>query len=89
MRFHSAVKLAEYEPKTATWRVVIVDQKTGREFQKRSRLLVSAVGALSTPKSCDIPGAENFNGRLFHSAQWDHSFDYKDKEVVCIGKLWK
>lgn len=66
---------------------MIEDEKTGGQFQKRSRFLVSGVGALSNPKTCDIPGAENFTGRLFHSARWDHSFDYKDKEVVCVGKF--
>jgi cation diffusion facilitator CzcD-associated flavoprotein CzcO len=86
VRFHSAVKLAEYEPEKATWRVVVEDQRTGRTSQRRSRFLVSAVGALSTPKSCEIPGADNFTGRLFHSARWDHSFDYKDKEVICVGE---
>ncbi|KAE8343328.1 hypothetical protein BDV24DRAFT_173060 [Aspergillus arachidicola] len=85
VRFHSAVVLAEYDPETATWKVVIEDQRTKRKFQKRCRILISAVGALSVPKKCDIPGTENFKGRLFHSAQWDHAFDYKDKEVICVG----
>ncbi|KAF9893503.1 hypothetical protein FE257_010815 [Aspergillus nanangensis] len=85
VQFHSAVKLAEYEPETATWKVVIENQKTGRRFHKRCRILVSAVGALSVPRGCDIPGADKFTGRLFHSAQWDHSFDYTDKNVVCVG----
>lgn len=86
MRFHTAVKLADYERETATWKVVIEDQRSGRQFTKRCKILVSAVGALSVPRSCDIPGAEDFKGHLFHSAQWDHTFDYKDKDVVCIGK---
>lgn len=52
---------------------------------KRCKILVSAVGALSTPKKCEIPGAEDFQGKLFHSAQWDHSFDWKNKNVVVVG----
>jgi cation diffusion facilitator CzcD-associated flavoprotein CzcO len=86
VRLHSAVVLAEYDPETATWKVVIEDQRTKRKFQKRCRILISAVGALSVPKKCDIPGTENFKGRLFHSAQWDHDFDYKNKEVICVGE---
>jgi hypothetical protein len=27
-------------------------------------------------------------GRLFHSAQWDHSFDWAAKDVVVIGEIW-
>lgn len=67
-------------------KLVIEDQRTKDQIQKRCRILVSAVGALSIPKKCDIPGAGNFMGRLFHSAQWDHSFDYKNKEVISVGE---
>jgi cation diffusion facilitator CzcD-associated flavoprotein CzcO len=86
VRFHSAVVLAEYDPETASWKVVIEDQRTKHRIHKRCRILVSAIGVLSTSKRCDIPGAENFKGRLFHSALWDHGFDYKDKEVICVGE---
>ena len=48
-------------------------------------MLVSAVGALSVPKECETPGASNFQGPLFHSAKWDHSFDWKNKDVVVLG----
>ncbi|KAE8373493.1 hypothetical protein BDV26DRAFT_296878 [Aspergillus bertholletiae] len=85
VRFHSAVVLAEYDTETASWKVVIEDQRTKHKIQKRCRILISATGALSVPKKCDIPGTENYKGRLFHSAQWDHGFDYKDKEVICVG----
>ena len=89
VRFHAAVKTADYEPETATWRVVIEDQKSKRQVTKRCRILVSAVGGLSIPRKCDIPGVENFGGSVFHSAEWDHSFDYSGKNVVCVGKLTK
>jgi cation diffusion facilitator CzcD-associated flavoprotein CzcO len=84
VRFHSTLKSAEYEPEPATWKVIIEDQRKVL-IQKRCKILISAVGALSIPKQCDIPGAERFKGHLFHSAKWDHSFDYKNKEVICIG----
>ena len=42
-------------------------------------------GSLSVPKECETPGASNFQGPLFHSAKWDHSFDWKNKDVVALG----
>lgn len=86
VRFETIVTGAEYESETAVWRVTIEDLRTYRKFQKRCKILISAVGTLSTPKGCDIPGAETYQGRLFHSATWDHSFDYEGKDVVCIGR---
>jgi cation diffusion facilitator CzcD-associated flavoprotein CzcO len=46
---------------------------------------VSAAGALSDPKTPEIEGIDRFQGRMFHSAQWDHEYDLKDKRVAVIG----
>ncbi|KAK2794813.1 hypothetical protein FQN52_007584 [Onygenales sp. PD_12] len=83
--FNSTVETADFDETTGTWLVTILDQKTGRLQQRRAKILVSAVGALSVPKECDIKGAGNFKGKLFHSAKWDHSFDWAGKEVVVVG----
>lgn len=48
-------------------------------------MLVSCVGTISIPKDCTIPGHEKYQGSMFHSARWDHSFDMKDKRVAVIG----
>jgi cation diffusion facilitator CzcD-associated flavoprotein CzcO len=85
--FGSTVLKAEFGEATGTWRTMILDRKTGRTQEMRSRVLIAAVGALSVPKGCDIKGAERYKGRLFHSAQWDHSFDWSNKEVVVIGSV--
>src|SRR5689334_4851064 len=39
----------------------------------RTRILISAAGALSDPRLPDIEGIDRFRGRMFHSARWDHS----------------
>lgn len=85
VRFHTELETADWERETASWVVQLKDGKTGRSYTRRSKILVSAVGSLSTPKGCDIPGVDSFKGRIFHSAKWDHTFDYKGKEIVCIG----
>ncbi len=50
-----------------------------------SKTFVSATGGLSRPKLPEIKGIENFKGKLFHSAKWDHSYDFKGKKVALIG----
>lgn len=86
VRFHSIVEKAEWNEESKVWTVTILDLKTKERRTKRAKILVSAVGALSVPKKCDVPGAENFQGPMFHSAEWDHKLDWKDKEVVVLGK---
>ncbi|EEU40014.1 uncharacterized protein NECHADRAFT_32214 [Fusarium vanettenii 77-13-4] len=85
VRFNSTVQSARWDETSGTWGVICLDAKTGKLTTRRSKVLVSAVGALSIPKACTIPGASDFTGRIFHTAQWDHSFDWNGKEVVMIG----
>ena len=51
----------------------------------RARVLISAAGALSDPRTPDIEGLEDFQGHTFHSAQWDHDYDVTGKRVAVIG----
>lgn len=51
----------------------------------RSQFLVSAIGQLHIPKTPEISGAASFQGASFHSAEWDHSFDYAGKRIGVIG----
>ena len=50
-----------------------------------SQFLVSAIGQLHIPKTPEIPGADGFEGVSFHSATWDHSYDYKNKRIAVVG----
>ncbi|GAP89411.1 putative flavin monooxygenase FMO [Rosellinia necatrix] len=84
-RFQSVVTSADWEESSGTWLVSIKDLKTLEIYERRCKILISAVGILSIPNKCDIPGVASFKGRMFHTSEWDHSFDWKDKEVVVIG----
>ena len=87
VRFHCIVEQAAWDDDSKIWTVTVLDFTTKTRSVRRAKILVSAVGALSVPKKCDIPGAENFQGPLFHSAEWDHSFSWKGKDVVVLGKI--
>ena len=48
-------------------------------------ILVMATGPLSEPVVPDLSGLRGFDGRVFHSARWDHSYDLRGKRVAVIG----
>jgi cation diffusion facilitator CzcD-associated flavoprotein CzcO len=50
-----------------------------------AEVVIFAVGQLHKPNSPDIPGVENFPGSVFHSAEWDHKIDRKNKRISVIG----
>jgi cation diffusion facilitator CzcD-associated flavoprotein CzcO len=51
----------------------------------KAQFVVNATGPLSTPVIPSFDGIETFKGKSFHSNNWDHDFDYKNKNVAIIG----
>lgn len=49
----------------------------------RAKIVVSCVGGLVEPNPFpQVPGAETFEGDIFHSARWRENVDLNDKNVV-------
>jgi cation diffusion facilitator CzcD-associated flavoprotein CzcO len=48
-------------------------------------LVVAGMGVLVEPKLPDIPGIEDFEGAIFHTAQWDHEHDLAGERVAVVG----
>jgi cation diffusion facilitator CzcD-associated flavoprotein CzcO len=48
-------------------------------------IVVSGSGGLSEPRLPDIPGIDDFQGEIFHSARWNHDYDLTGKRVAVIG----
>ncbi|KAK3298714.1 uncharacterized protein B0H64DRAFT_439154 [Chaetomium fimeti] len=81
-----ACTAAEWLEDAFLWRVYFVDRESGRSYVKHARFLITAVGFCDVPNGAeDIRDVQNFDGRLFHSANWDHSFDFHNKSVVVVG----
>jgi cation diffusion facilitator CzcD-associated flavoprotein CzcO len=80
VRLNTSVTSAAFDEEKALWRVTTAD---GSHWT--CRVLITAVGGLSTPSIPDIPGLQAFEGKVFHSAQWDHGLDLKGKRVAVVG----
>jgi cation diffusion facilitator CzcD-associated flavoprotein CzcO len=78
IRFNTAVTSADHSPDG--WQVSTADGE-----RLRFDVLVSAVGQLSRPAMPTIPGVDEFRGRSFHSAHWDHDHDLTGRRVAVIG----
>lgn len=80
VRFGRAATGAHFDPTTARWTVHL---HTGETLSARH--LVMATGPLHVPQVPAIKGLERFQGRVFHSARWDHGYDLAGKRVASIG----
>src|SRR5215212_979007 len=79
IRLNTTVTGAAWEEGDARW---VVETSAGTV---RARVLISAAGALSDPKTPEIDGLGEFEGHTFHSAQWDHDHDLRGRRVAVIG----
>ena len=57
----------------------------GSEETLVTNVVISAVGAFTTPKFPPIPGLHEFDGPMVHTSQWDPTIDLEDKRVAVIG----
>ncbi|KAF2009747.1 NAD(P)-binding protein [Aaosphaeria arxii CBS 175.79] len=76
---------ASWNKETNKWDVKFRDCKTGLEFVRSAAVFISAVGGISYPRDVKFPGMEKFQGAMFHTAKWDHSYNYKGKRLAVIG----
>lgn len=84
VRFSTDVTGAEWDDRSATWRVAIRSVDGGKETLS-ARGLICAVGQFSNPVIPDIKGANDFDGPAFHTADWRDDVDLTGKRVGVIG----
>jgi cation diffusion facilitator CzcD-associated flavoprotein CzcO len=77
IRFRQQVTGLHFDETTGRWRVL-----TASGLQYDARHVVLATGPLHVPHIPRIPGLERFKGRVFHSAQWDATYDLAGKRVA-------
>lgn len=78
--FNMEVTETRWDERLARW---TIRTSAGRTFIAKH--VVFGLGAFNRPAYPDIKGLETFQGKVFHSAHWDHSYDLKDKRVAVIG----
>src|SRR2546423_4743172 len=79
IRFGHEVVGADWDEGARSWRL----ETSGGSFT--ADMLVGGFGGLSQPSIPDIPGLDAFEGRVFHSAAWDHDHDLTGERVAVIG----
>lgn len=80
MRFKHDVEQVAWDDASRTWTVSIKGQPA-----MTARFLFLATGYLSRPQRPNIPGIDDFQGKVIHTADWDDSYDLNGKRVAAIG----
>jgi cation diffusion facilitator CzcD-associated flavoprotein CzcO len=83
IRCRARVAAAQFDEARGVW-AIDVDLDGARQTIEAD-LLIAASGPLSRPSLPDIDGLGHFEGRLFHSARWDHDYALEGRRVGVIG----
>ncbi|EPE06691.1 4-hydroxyacetophenone monooxygenase [Ophiostoma piceae UAMH 11346] len=67
------------------WDLTLEDQATKERWTDFCHVLVNGTGILNNWVWPDIDGLHDFHGPIIHSANWDHSVDFQDKNIGVIG----
>jgi len=79
IRFGREVRSAEWDDDAQRWTLETSDETL------TAQILVAGTGPLNEPSIPDLPGLDGFEGRAYHSAQWDHTHDLKNERVAVVG----
>jgi cation diffusion facilitator CzcD-associated flavoprotein CzcO len=59
--------------------------RTDAGAESKVDFLISATGVLHHPRMPSIAGLDDFGGRAFHSARWDHSVELTGRRIAVVG----
>jgi cation diffusion facilitator CzcD-associated flavoprotein CzcO len=84
------VEEARWDDAESKWKVSVKvsgvkDSEYADSYLINSDFLISAVGQLNLPREPNIPGLNDFQGKMMHSARWDWSYDLSGKRIAIIG----
>jgi cation diffusion facilitator CzcD-associated flavoprotein CzcO len=85
IRFGTEVTEARWDPARLKWRLTLARSEAGGADDYEADALVLGCGQLSRPSWPQVPGATEFAGHSFHSAEWDHEHDLTGQRVAVIG----
>lgn len=74
------VERIEWDEAQKCWAV-----HAGAKGTFHAQFVINASGPLSQPVIPRFPGQERFQGKTFHTNNWDHGYDYRGKRVAIIG----
>ena len=80
LRLNTEVTGRAWDEENDLWRISL-----GGGEEVTARWVITALGAFVDPKPPNIPGLEEFAGKVIQSMRWDHDHDLAGERVAVIG----
>lgn len=85
IKLRHCIERAEWDDDAGLWRLTIKDLETGKTIEDSANFFINAGGVLNHWKWPDIPGLQDFQGKLLHSAAYEEGYPLEGKKVAVIG----
>ena len=96
IRFNTEVSSAVFDEATQTWTIQVTSKTTNHTIgltankaesveRIQANAVICAVGQLNRPAIPKLPGLEQYQGQVIHTAQWPDQIDLTGKKVALIG----
>ena len=80
IKFRTEITAMVWDAASSRWHLTTAAGK-----RLTATVVISAMGGLHVPSTANISGHKDFSGSSFHSSQWRHDVELKDKRVAVIG----
>ena len=80
--FHTCVNALSWDESISRWHI-----GTDRGDDLRARFVIVAMGPINTPKVPRVPGLDDFEGQMFHTARWDYGYTGGNQNEPVLDKL--
>lgn len=92
IRFNTEVSSVVFDEATQTWAIQATNKTSKQTIDKaesvehiQANAVICAVGQLNRPAIPKLPGLEQYQGQVIHTAQWPDQLDLTGKKVALIG----
>jgi cation diffusion facilitator CzcD-associated flavoprotein CzcO len=87
VRYSQKVVQADFSTATSRWTLTVEDTRTGRQHRMTCGFLYSCAGYYDydSPHDPQLPGLDDFAGRVVHPQFWPDDLDLTGARVVVVG----
>lgn len=79
------VTAGDWSSEAKKWTLTVDNNGHKKVYETSFLTLATGYFDYDTPREVEIPGLDNFKGKVIHPQFWPTDYDFSDKEVVVVG----
>ena len=88
IQFNTPVRMVNWNKKKKKFEVTVHNRPKDKMWTEDFDYVICASGHFSTPHTPFFEGLDSFNGRVLHAHDFRDALEFKDKDVLIIGRSY-